>query len=512
MAMINDMLVKKPFVEVVPSATERRAMTYGDILEADTDDPLYYKVLYQSDFIRQLYPSGHKINSPEWYPDKIKYDEENKRFVTQRVVRCAFPFQYIILVQQLVHLCGNDIHIELTSPNPTAAEKDCISELRRAWLDKNMEIAFYDLARSVKTTGDGAVVIYMDGGKVCSRTLSFLNGDKLYPHYDSVTGKMDSFARQYDDLSEDGKRLTSWVEVWDTQKMSRYRRDRAGVGGAVAAAREMFGREPYTLVDQSAHGFGEVPVAYMRSDGPCWLMSQPTIEKYELAVSHLCQNNMAYAFPITVLKGDDVQISGDIYGDVKAYTMGKDDSVEYLQAPQASESFKLQLDTMLKMIFMGSFIVQPPEIKSGDMPGVAIKLIYSPSVERAIKDSKEYDGVLDTMLRLFRKGYGVETARLADMTGFGLFSWLEPYVHQNTAELINNLATSVQNTFLSHQSATECIPQYAKNDELRRLLAEKKEEQESDGLADLGGAQATPVNPESTPEGHSNASLNNAQS
>lgn len=31
---------------------------------------------------------------------------------------------------------------------------------------------------------------------------------------------------------------------------------------------------------------------------------------------------------------------------------------------------------------MGSFVVMPPEVKSGDLPGVAIKLIYSPSLEK----------------------------------------------------------------------------------------------------------------------------------
>ena len=54
------------------------------------------------------------------------------------------------------------------------------------------------------------------------------------------------------------------------------------------------------------------PDVYKRQ--ACWSFSQDNIDKYELAISHLCQNNMAYAFPIMLLKGEDVEIQGDMYG------------------------------------------------------------------------------------------------------------------------------------------------------------------------------------------------------
>ena len=39
---------------------------------------------------------------------------------------------------------------------------------------------------------------------------------------------------------------------------------------------------------------------------------------------------MAYAFPIMLLKGEDVEIQGDMYGAVKAITMGKDETLKDL--------------------------------------------------------------------------------------------------------------------------------------------------------------------------------------
>lgn len=73
------------------------------------------------------------------------------------------------------------------------------------------------------------------------------------------------------------------------------------------------------------------------------------------------------------------------------------------------------------MIFMGSFVVMPPEVKSGDLPGVAIKLIYSPSLEKAMIDCKEFDESIDKMKRLFLHGYGTEKGQLTKFLNLKIF-------------------------------------------------------------------------------------------
>lgn len=482
--MIRNLLTKKPFVRVQPGNTMPRLSSGYIDKTSDDSGSNSFAIIRQCDFISELYPSGHKINSPIYYPDKIKYDEENKRYFTQKVIRTAFPFQRIILVQQLVHLCGNDIHIESTNTSISEQDKSLTLELKKGWLDKNMEIAFYELAKSVKATGDGAVVVYLDNKTTRYKPLSFLYGDKLYPHYD-YNGDIDCFARKYRDLDEDGNAMTEWVEVWDKDNLSRYKRSLTGVSGVVNRLKDFFGIDGYQLVDVAPHGFKEVPVVYHRDDnGACWSDSQDAIDKYELAVSHLCQNNMAYAFPIMVLKGEDVTVQGDLYGDVKCITMGNEDDAKYLTPQDASESFTVQLKTLLKMIFMGSFIVEPPEVKSGDLPGVAIKLIYSPSLEKAITDSKEYDKSVDTLVRLFKYAYGVEIGKVTQMTNLCTFSWIEPYVHQNTSELVNNLCMLVNAQLISKETGSG-LTGYGENDEFDKIMREYKEEQASDLLNDI---------------------------
>lgn len=489
----NEVLIKKPFTRVTPTGY-LLGKTTRDLSNATYyNNKLEYQIMSQADFIREFYPSGHKINSPEFYPNRIKFDEDEngkKRFYEEKVLRVAFPFQMIIAIQQLVHLCGNDIHHELTDAQVDDTMKSSFLEYQKGWLDKNMEITFYEFAKSVKITGDGAVVFYMDNGKVGTKVLSFLDGDILYPHINSITGKMEHFARQYSDYDSEGKEIISWVEVWDNKYLYRYKQDKSGVRGTMNKLKEMFGIDGYVLDGKpELHQFDECPVVYLRDrDGACWTFSQSNIDDFELAVSHLCQNNMAYAFPIMLLKGEEVEVKGDMYGAVKAITMGKEDDAGFMNRPEASQSFELQFNTLLKMIFMGSFAVMPPEVKSGDLPGVAIKLIYSPSLEKAMIDCKEFDSSIDSLKRLFIHGYGIERKMTVQFKAMKVISYAVPYVHQNAAELISNLVQAVGGGFLSKETASE-LSTYGKNNEWDRIIREKKEEQSADLLYQLKSQQ-----------------------
>ena len=46
---------------------------------------------------------------------------------------------------------------------------------------------------------------------------------------------------------------------------------------------------------------------------------------------------------------------------------------------------------------------------------MAIKLLYSPAFENAMKDAQEYNRLIDDMVRIFTYGYGVETENLIDL-------------------------------------------------------------------------------------------------
>lgn len=480
--MINDILTKRAFVRPMPQYIQTATLTRKPERAKVLKDNTLWQVVSQGQFVREYYTSGHLINDATYYPDRIKYDEDKKQFFTEKVVRCAFPLQMIITSQHLVHIAGNDIRHELTDSETSEEREKLFLKWQKGWFDENIETRLYFFYKSAYIVGEAALLFYLKDGKMYTKNLSFLNGDTLYPHYDSITGELDAFARKFSDYDEDNNEYVQWVEVWDEKYLRRYRRDVQGLRGAVTKVKELFGLDGWKLVSEKLHGFERVPVAYHRRDeGACWSFVQDAIDKYELAVSYLCQNNMAYAFPIMVLKGDNVSIEGDIYGQVKAITADMESDIKYLERSDNTAAFELQLNTLLRQIFLGSFAVMPPEVKSGDLPGVAIKLIYSPSLDRAMIDAKEFDHVIDDVQELFTYAFGIQEKALTAYQSLNILSYIVPYIHQNTAELINNLVQATTAGILSKETGSG-LTTYGKNYEFAKITAEAKEQEKADML------------------------------
>ncbi len=492
----RQIMVRRPFKRILPEGyKEAVGEVYGNRDMKEPFDIPKYQIITQTDFLREFNPSGHAINNPLVYKDVLRQDPESKEWYREEVVRCAFAFQRIITIKHLVHLCGNDIQFEMEGDNENDKVKETFFKFRTGWAVKDMEIAWYEAAKSVKITGDTAFVGYLRRGKFYWKVLSFEKGDTLYPHFDNVTGELILFARSYSDYDDKGNSVTDWLEVWDEKYLRRFKRGRSGYDKIKQVIKGLFGLDGYEFVSEQEHGFTFIPVAYHRTEsGACWSPSQDSIDQYEMAFSQLSQNNRAYAFPIMYFKGENVDIQGGVDNTVKCITMGTDDEAGYLNKQDVSTAFEKQLDTLYKLIYEQSFAVIPPEVRSGDLPGVAIKLLYSPAFENAMKDAQEYNRLIDDMVRIFTYGYGVETENLIDLQNLSVYAWIKPYIHLNESELVQNLAVCVQNGFLSRQTANEQIQMYSNPRDWDRIMREKKEEQQADLLYELKSKQASAAN------------------
>lgn len=506
----RELLVKKPFFEIKPDGYMDHGAFSDGVSERSTvsmpTDPMLRRIKTQADFLREYYPSGHRIWDESAYPDIWKenpeYDPEDpktgKRWYKQPITRCAFAFQQVIATKHTLHLTGNDVQFELAGGNESISKEEELQKnltiFKKGWLLSNMEIVHFEAVNSYMIVAEAAVVGYMADGKFGAKALSYKNGDHLYPHFDSTTGKLDIFARKYYDYDEDGNAQIEWVEVWDDTYMYRFKNDigndKSIAEKAVTKIKNLFGISGFALVEQKKHGFPFIPVAYTRNeDGPCWAPVQRNIEDYEEAYSYLCENNKAYAFPIFYVKGDgdDVAITGDdMTGAVKSIAMSdKDNDAGFLNGTDASDAFATQLNKSYELIYELSFTVKPPELKSGDLPGVAIKLLYSPALEVAMNDAQRLQPFLDELVKIAKYGIGLENNITASLMELGINAWISPYVHSNSQEVITNLATAVQNGFLSKQTASERCPDFPRNSEFERIIKEKKEEDQQDLLMDM---------------------------
>ena len=476
---LRDILTKKPFTRILPDGQYEHGEFWGDTPEtAVNQDRLRKKIVTQEDFMRELDPAGHAINDKSLFPDIWRLNDDDVKWYIQEIPRYAFSFQQIILIKHLTHMCGNDIQFELSDKKVSDAARETFTAHRNGWANKNMEIAWYELVKSVKATGDGAFVGFMDNGSFGWKTLSFLNGDKLYPHYDLRTGRLDVFARTYNNYGEDGGITKRYIDVWDDKNYYRFVSDGEPTGTidkAKHAILRMFNADGYRLEEELPHNFDSIPVAYKRDDnGPCWTFSQETIEHYELSFSNLAHNNHDFGLPIMYIKGEgsDVIESKDMSYASKIMFLPTDGEAGFLKKEDASNAYKAELDKLEESIYKQSFAVKTPELKSGDTPGVALKIMYSDAFEKALNDAHEYDGCLDKVIDIFNFGYGVEIGKQLDFKNTAIRHYIEPYVHSNLTELTQNLNTAVLGGFLSRQTASEKLP-YATPQEWDRIQQEK---------------------------------------
>lgn len=496
---VRELLVKKPFYEITPRGYMKHYAFSREVSDKERpampSDTMYRKVKTQEDFLREYYPSGHRICDKDEYPDIYKQNPEDGRWYVQKISRTAFAFQQLIKTKHVVHITGNDIQFELADSDSEEKEEDNTESLnvfKRGWLLHDMEIRFFEAIDAYMKVADCAIVGYFDKeGKFGTMEMSFDRGDTLYPQFDSLTGELVAFARKYYDYDDEGNEVTEWVEAWDDKKFYRFKKSaKKGAFDSLAVKiAKVFGISDYVCVRSVDHGFPFCPVAYARNEeGPCWAKVQKNIEDYEEAFSYLCENNKAYAFPILTLTGDgdNISVVGDTNGAAKTIQItDSTGKAAFLNGTDASDAFATQLNKSYDLIYELSFTVKPPELKSGDLPGVALKLLYSPAIEMAMNDAQRLQPFLDKLVHICKFGIGTEEDCVATMTGLPVNAWIKPYVHMNSQEIITNLATAVQNKFISKQTASERCPDYPKNDEWGRILREQKEEQQQDLLIEL---------------------------
>ena len=486
----RELLTKKPFYRINADVGPKKDFQKGILGEQQVlQDTLVYDIVTQEDFLRELDPNSHAINDRNLYQNWVQRDEDGLYYETEWE-RHAFAFQQEILDDRLVRLTGNDIQFDLSDKTESETNRQSFYNFKSIWAKKSMERAWYELAKSTLATGDAAFVGIMDNSKFYWKVFTFLKGDVLYPHYDRKTGRLSVFARTYTDFGDDGE-SHDYVDVWDDNYYYRFVRYTTGSidvnSSTETEEKEVpeigdFKLTGYELESKSKHGFDSIPVAYMRKDsGPCWSNSQETIEHYELAFSRLAQSNSAFGLPILALtKGNGRNIEelsmGDMSYAAKIFLIPSEGKAEFLQRQDASNAYKAQLDELKRKIYEMSMVVKAPELKSGDTPAAAIKLLYSDSYNKGMNETQEFDGCIDEMVRIFSWGAGIETKERLAFTNLPLSHWINVFIPVSENELTTILATGVQNGFCSKQTASEKFP-YATPAEWYRCQKEKEEEQ-----------------------------------
>ena len=431
------------------------------------------KLCSQEGFEKEYYPSGHKINDPAYYPDIIKnrpqdnstHGNSRDNIVIIPIERVSVPLQQIITTKHVTHVCGNTTKFTNATPVISNKDNEIMTKFKQAWLKRNMEVLKYRFVESLKRTGEAAVYMYLEDKKVKWRVFSNKDGDRLHPVYDQYQ-QLKYFGRSYTIKNNASGFTETFLEVFTKEFIYRYKENYNGDTNSING---------WKLLEKVKHNYGKIPIVYAyNQDGPCWSDVQDLIDKFEMALSQLFENNKSYAFRIMFIKGA-VEVIGNLRGEARALVGDENTDAKFLEKADASNSFQTQLENTFKFIQYGSFIVFPPEIKSGDTPSVAIKVVYSPAWEQAVKDINFLDPYFDEVIEMFKYYYGIEAGITSDLKKLDIRGELIPYTHTNEQEVISNINQSVTMGSLSVETASEIHP-YSKNNEYERLLTQKHNE------------------------------------
>lgn len=487
---LRALLVKKPFVRIVPNSEDigksvvlnnlaRKAVLHGKIA---------YTEVTQEDFLKELDPASHAINDTEIYKN-YRYNKEDGLVYEEDFPRYAFAYQQEILDDRMARTTGNDIQFDLADDITNKNKLDTYNKFKAGWADKRMENAWHFSIKSDYSTGDVAFVGILSKGVFSWKVLTFLDGDVLYPHYDRKTGKLNLFARTYSTEDEDGE-LHNYIDVWDDKFFYRLV-DFIDEGITEAQKNEDdyvlhtlagdFDTDGYVLEEVTEHGFNEIPVSYHRRDtGPVWTPSQETIEHREAAFSRLAQSNHDFGLPIMFLKGKGKQIKEVATSNMsyasKIFIIPENGEAGFLNRQDASNAYKTELDMLEDKIYSQSMVIKAPELKSGDTPAAAIKLLYSDAYNKALLEIQEYDEFLCKMIDIFKWGYGIESESRIDFMRVHISFYVTPFIPINDTECVTNLSMAVQNGFCSKQTAAERF-YFSTPREWERIEQEKHDEE-----------------------------------
>lgn len=468
---VKEILKKQPFVRGISViAPSGGSVSVGE-MESVSLPTITYKTVSQDQFLKELDPASHDIHNDQNVPSIVAKIGDGT-YVEIKDIRLALGYQQMIVEKQTLYLCGKSTIFTLSNPKPSAAQKALFADIKAQWLTKNMEQKKAALIQWQKSVGDSAMIHYItEDKKYDSKVVSYKDGYILLPHYD-IYGRMEFFGIYY---QQDPK--TQRVDVYDKTYMTSY-----------TLTTET--GDDWVSTKPVIHGFKEIPITYIRGD-VAWNKSQSLIEVREILYNIYTVIMKRHGWGMLYIKGNVDTKMKKIAGSVILQDTSPEGngSAEY-KAPPTPEGMQNLLSDLHKQIQMMSNTVflLPEDVKvGGDISGAAMKTMMSSAYERALLDAIYYDSALDSLIRLFVYGYGIESAKTAEVAELLIRADFDIWFPQSDSDIVTNIAALRDRKVISTVTATEMSP-YSAHDEYDRLQAEVKDEREfQDKLARYNG-------------------------
>jgi SPP1 family phage portal protein len=423
-----------------------------------------------SSYRNQLDPLKHDVFDKEKRKDKkVKIDKDDPEYQKpsgtdsgtdantriEPVARVGLAIQKLIVNRAVSFLFGNPITLSASPENDN--EKAVLKGISKIMYDNkeksfnrrvarhimsSTEVAelWYPVPVNKTKTGNGLLSkisdavsnlignkYHMNYGfksafKLRSAILSPLNGDKLYPYFDE-TGDMVAFSREYSVTDKDGKVSTYFETYTDTMHY------------LWNVSNEMRLVDGYPI----ANTLGKIPIIYGCQPQVEWADVQNLIDRLEKLMSNFSDTNDYHAAPKIFIEGKILGFAKK--GESGGVLQGEPGSkASYLAWDHAPESVKLEIETLLRMIYT---LTQTPDISFdavkgiGNISGVALKLLFLDAHLKVADHQEVFDEYLQRRLNVVKAFIGKFNTSLAtDADNLMVEPVITPYmVKDEAAEL-----------------------------------------------------------------------------
>jgi len=366
---------------------------------------------------QQYDPKLHDINDPLKRPDKLVVVDKDSNeygevktinpnvemttetgFRIERVARIALALQKLIVKRAVAFIFGNAP--AYNSDTEDATEKEMLQRMRRVFaavkertinrrvarsLFNSQEVAeyWYPVEQAKPHNLYGFPTKYKFKVAIFSPAL----GDKLWPYFDESRDLI-AFSREF--TKKDGDLKTrNYFETYtaDAHYLWTCQGD---ANGNSTGNWELAEGYPKTIP------IGKIPIVYASQPQVEWADVENLIDRLERLLSNFADTNDYHASPKIFVQGTVKGFARK--GEAGAIIEGEDGATaQYLSWQSAPESVKLEIDTLLRLIYT---ITQTPDISFdtvkgiGAVSGVALRLLFMDAHLKVQDKSEIFDEYL----------------------------------------------------------------------------------------------------------------------
>jgi SPP1 family phage portal protein len=444
------------------------------------------------EYLSQLDPSKHDIFDTAKRPNKrVKTDaaqpEENGKPIPAgyiggekeqtkeiAVARIALAIQQLIVKRAVAFTFGNPVTLNAEPENDS--EKLVLKAVKGILFDTKSRTINRKVAREIFSTTEAAEYWYpvekptekygfKSKFKLRVAVFSPKTGDKLYPYFDE-TGDMTAFSRQFSIIDKKGKTTTYFETYTDTEHRMWKQEDSA-----------------WTVVEgyPKPNITGKIPIVYGRQDFVEWEDVQVLIDRLETLLSNFADTNDYHASPKIVVKGEVLGFAQKGESGAILQLEGDNADAKYLSWQHAPESVKLEIETLLRMIYT---ITQTPDISFdsvkgiGAVSGIALKLLFL-DAHLKVQDKMEiFDDYLQRRLSIIQSYIGqFNTGLKAACESITIEPEIVPYMIEDEQAKVDLLKTANGNKAIASRKLTVQQLGWASDteDELKQIQTEDAE-------------------------------------